>query len=76
MQYCLCASLTIVPPSLLLFYRLRVCVQVERVCSALYAFLGYFHQCHTLVATVEPSMRDLQVQCTVLQLLNFKLNVC
>lgn len=33
---------------------------VERVCSALYAFLGYFHQCHSLVASVEPSMRDLQ----------------
>jgi hypothetical protein len=32
---------------------------VERVCSALYAFLGYFHQCHTLVANLEPSMRDL-----------------
>ncbi|CAM9785225.1 unnamed protein product [Chrysoparadoxa australica] len=33
---------------------------VERVCSALYAFLGYFHQCHMLVAGLEPSMRDLQ----------------
>jgi len=35
---------------------------VERVCSGLYANLGFFHQCHTLVAIREPSMRDLQGQ--------------
>ncbi|GMI16032.1 hypothetical protein TrLO_g1413 [Triparma laevis f. longispina] len=35
---------------------------VERVCSGLYANLGFFHQCHTLVAVREPSMRDLQGQ--------------
>ncbi len=33
---------------------------VERVCNALYAFLGFFHQCHTEVAKIEPSMRDMQ----------------
>ncbi len=33
---------------------------VERVCNALYAFLGLFHQCHTEVARIEPSMRDMQ----------------
>lgn len=33
---------------------------VERICSGLYANLGFFHQCHTLVATREPSMRELQ----------------
>jgi len=37
---------------------------VERVCSGLYANLGFFHQCHTLVAIREPSMRDLQEQLT------------
>ena len=31
----------------------------ERVCSALYAYLGFFHQCHTLIATIEPAMRQL-----------------
>lgn len=31
----------------------------ERVCSALYAYLGYFHQCHTLLATIEPAVRQL-----------------
>ena len=31
----------------------------ERACSALYSYLGFFHQCHTLVATVEPAMRKL-----------------
>ncbi len=33
---------------------------VERVCNALYAFLGLFHQCHTEVARIEPCMRDMQ----------------
>ncbi|CAN0460993.1 unnamed protein product, partial [Discosporangium mesarthrocarpum] len=33
---------------------------VDRVCSALYAFLGLFHQCHMLVADLEPYMRNLQ----------------
>ncbi len=33
---------------------------VERVCNALYAFLGFFHQCHTEVAKIEPSMRNVQ----------------
>ncbi len=33
---------------------------VERVCNALYAFLGFFHQCHTEVARIEPSMREVQ----------------
>ena len=31
----------------------------ERVCSGLYADLGFFHQCHILMATLEPKMRDL-----------------
>lgn len=31
----------------------------ERACSALYSYLGFFHQCHTLIATVEPAMRKL-----------------
>jgi len=35
---------------------------VERICSGLYANLGFFHQCHTLVANREPAMRELQVQ--------------
>ncbi len=35
---------------------------VERICSGLYANLGFFHQCHTLVAIREPSMRELQGQ--------------
>ena len=38
---------------------------VERVCSGLYANLGFFHQCHTLVAVREPAMRDLQRQLQV-----------
>ena len=29
----------------------------ERVCSALYAYLGFFHQCHTLIATIEPGKK-------------------
>lgn len=36
---------------------------VERVLCALYAYLGFFHQGHTELANLEPSMRDLQV-CT------------
>lgn len=35
---------------------------VERVLCALYAYLGYFHQGHQELATIEPSMRDLQQQ--------------
>jgi hypothetical protein len=35
---------------------------VERICSGLYANLGFFHQCHTLVANREPAMRELQSQ--------------
>jgi hypothetical protein len=35
---------------------------VERICSGLYANLGFFHQCHTLVANREPAMRQLQEQ--------------
>mmetsp|Transcript_20948 Transcript_20948/g.30198 ORF Transcript_20948/g.30198 Transcript_20948/m.30198 type:complete len:833 (+) Transcript_20948:91-2589(+) len=31
----------------------------ERTCSALYIYLGFFHQCHTMVATMEPAMRQL-----------------
>ena len=38
---------------------------VERVCSGLYANLGFFHQCHTLVAIREPRMRDLQSELRV-----------
>lgn len=34
---------------------------VERVLCALYAYLGFFHQGHTELANLEPSMRDLQV---------------
>ena len=34
----------------------------ERICSALYAYLGYFHQCHTLLATIEPAVRQLTTE--------------
>uniref|UniRef100_A0A7R9U3L3 Uncharacterized protein n=1 Tax=Pinguiococcus pyrenoidosus TaxID=172671 RepID=A0A7R9U3L3_9STRA len=34
---------------------------VERVCNGLYAELGYFHQCHIVMANMEPRMRDLQL---------------
>jgi hypothetical protein len=37
---------------------------VERVCSALYAHLGFFHQCHELVAVLEPTMNQLNQQLT------------
>jgi len=33
---------------------------VERVCAGLYAFLGYFHQCHSHLSLVLPKMKDLQ----------------
>ncbi len=36
----------------------------ERACSALYSYLGFFHQCHTLVATIEPAMRTLTLEVT------------
>eukprot|EP00937_MAST-01D_sp_MAST-1D-sp2_P006158 g6158.t1 len=32
---------------------------VERVVAALYAQLGFFHQCHEMVATLEPAMRKV-----------------
>lgn len=42
--------------------KLQLC---ERICSALYTNLGYFHQCHTLVATVEPAMRQLTAEVSL-----------
>lgn len=33
---------------------------MERILCALYAYLGYFHQGHKELATIEPSMRELQ----------------
>lgn len=38
----------------------KKCQLVDRTCSALYAFLGLFHQCHMLVANTEPQMREFQ----------------
>lgn len=31
----------------------------ERIVSAIYAYLGFFHSCHTNIATIEPAMREL-----------------